>query len=80
MVGFYVYPFTGATEQTKLQVWAKGTPIDGYDAATWRRDRYGRYMQYAEHGNRASGQRLGDRSHPAKEQRWAQTRSTTSSP
>lgn len=54
MVGFYRYPFTGASEQTKLAVWAKGTTIEGYNPAVWRRDGLGRYMQYAEHGNRQS--------------------------
>ena len=52
--GFYVYPFRGASEQTKLAVWSKGRPIPDYDAAIWRRDMCNRYMRYTGHGDRSS--------------------------
>lgn len=55
MVGFYIYPFPGASEQVKQAVWAKGQPIPGFDAALWRRDICGRYMRYSNHGNRNEG-------------------------
>ena len=35
-------------------IWAKGTPIPGYDPGTWRRDAYGNNMKYSDFGNRAS--------------------------
>ena len=40
-------------ELTKLAVWAKGTPIPGYDSNVWRRDEYGNAMRYSDYGNRA---------------------------
>ena len=53
MVGFYVYPFHGASEQLKVDTWAKGQPIPDYDAAIWRRDLCGRFMRYSDHGDRS---------------------------
>lgn len=47
----YAYPFINADEQTKRAVWIKGTPIDRYDSAIWRRDACGHTMNYHEHGN-----------------------------
>lgn len=44
----------GWTEQEKRAVWAKGTPIAGYDPNVWRRDFCGYAMNYLEHGNRNS--------------------------
>lgn len=44
----------GWTEAEKLAVWAKGTPIAGYDSRIWRRDVCQRNMKYSEHGNRNS--------------------------
>ena len=41
-------------ELTKLAVWAKGSPIPGYDPNVWRRDEYGNAMRYSDYGNRAS--------------------------
>ena len=35
-------------------VWAKGTPIPGYDPTEYRRDAYGAVMRYFEYGNRNS--------------------------
>lgn len=45
------YRFRNADEKLKRAVWEKGTPIDGYDKAVWRRDRCGHAMKYSEHGN-----------------------------
>lgn len=50
----YQYPFKGTDEQTKLTVWKKGSPIDKYDSAIWRRDACGHAMKYSEHGNTES--------------------------
>jgi 5-methylcytosine-specific restriction endonuclease McrA len=50
----YVYPFRNAQESLKAQVWAKGTDIAGYDRNTWRYDKCGKLMKYADHGNRDS--------------------------
>ncbi len=47
----YRYPFHNAPDALKLQVWEKGAPISGYDAAIWRRDACGHPMKYTEHGN-----------------------------
>ena len=52
----YVYSFSGADEQTKLAVWAKGKEIvdkngKRWDKAVWRWDICGSVMQYSEHGN-----------------------------
>ncbi len=47
----YQYPFFGADEPTKLEVWRKGKPIAGYDSAVWRHDICGHVMKYADHGN-----------------------------
>ena len=47
----YKYPFSTTDEQTKLAVWAKGNPIQGYDPAIWRHDICGAVMKYADHGN-----------------------------
>jgi hypothetical protein len=44
------YPFVRVDEQTKLRVWAKGRPIEGYDQNQWRRDMCGHAMNYAQHG------------------------------
>lgn len=35
-------------------VWAKGHPIEGWDAAVWRRDDFGAAIRYADYGNRQS--------------------------
>ncbi len=48
------YHFYNAAEDLKLQVWAKGRPIQGYDPVLWRRDSCGRAMKYTEHGNTSS--------------------------
>ncbi len=50
----YYYPHFNATEFTKLAVWAKGQPIDGYDSSIWRRDIFGHAMKYEDHGNTSS--------------------------
>lgn len=50
-VSLYKYPFGGATEQTKLAVWAKGRIIPDFSPAIWRWDYYGSVMKYSEHGN-----------------------------
>ena len=50
----YKYPFHNAREDLKLAVWKKGLPIEGYDAAVWRRDICGTVMKYSEHGNTSS--------------------------
>ena len=42
------------SDSTKLAVWKKGTSIDGYDSNVWRRDKCGRAMKYADHGDRQS--------------------------
>lgn len=42
------------TDAEKISVWNKGTPIEGFDNAIWRRDKCGRAMKFAEHGNRNS--------------------------
>lgn len=50
----YQYPFEGTDEATKRKVFDKGTPIDGYDASTWRRDICGYAMKYTDHGDTSS--------------------------
>lgn len=46
----YRYPFREAEEATKVAVWNKGRPIDGYDPWMWRHDQCGAVMKYDEHG------------------------------
>jgi HNH endonuclease len=41
-------------EARKLTVWAKGTPMDGFDAAVWRYDAFGHAMRFSDYGNRNS--------------------------
>jgi 5-methylcytosine-specific restriction endonuclease McrA len=50
----YVYPFTEADERTKRLVWEKGSPIEGYDPAVWRRDQCGHAMKNSQHANTKS--------------------------
>lgn len=47
----YQYPLKNADERLKLAVWAKGTPISGFDSRIWRHDKCGIVMNYADHGN-----------------------------
>ncbi|WP_395735101.1 HNH endonuclease signature motif containing protein [Prosthecobacter sp.] len=47
----YQYNFSQTDEATKKKVWEKGTAVEGYDAAVWRRDICGKVMKYSEHGN-----------------------------
>ena len=47
----YQYPFKTADEQFRRAVFGKGTPIDGYDPATWRRDRCGHAIRWQDHGD-----------------------------
>jgi len=47
----YQYPFSGADEPTKREVWNKGRAIQGYDPAVWRHDICGHVMKYSDHGN-----------------------------
>jgi hypothetical protein len=41
-------------EIKKLFVWARGTPIVGYDPAIWRYDWFGTLMRYRDYGDRSS--------------------------
>ena len=46
---------TNNTQEYPLAaIWAKGTPIPGYDSNIWRRDEYGSAMKYSDYGNRNS--------------------------
>lgn len=47
----YQYPLKNADERLKLAVWVKGTPISNFDPRIWRRDKCGKAMKYADHGN-----------------------------
>jgi 5-methylcytosine-specific restriction endonuclease McrA len=40
--------------QQMIAVWAKATPIAGYDERIWKRDICGRSMKFDQHGNRQS--------------------------
>lgn len=42
------------TEQDKINVWKKGTIVQGYDAATYRKDQCGAWIRYSDYGNRSS--------------------------
>ena len=50
----YEYPFASASEQLKLNVWAKGKVDDGYNGCFYRRDAFGTWMQYSAHGDTLS--------------------------
>jgi 5-methylcytosine-specific restriction endonuclease McrA len=50
----YTYPFASANAQLRLSVWGKGEIVPGYGANVRRRDRFGGWMQYNEHGNTSS--------------------------
>ena len=50
----YSYPFKYADEQTKLLVWQKGSRIENFDPAVWRRDTCGRAIRYSDHGDTGS--------------------------
>lgn len=41
-------------EATKIAVWQKGQPVQGYDATQIRQDPCGAWMVYKEHGNVSS--------------------------
>ena len=50
----YTYPFETVDEETKLAVWAKGTPIPGYGPNVWCKDKCKHIIKYSEHGNTES--------------------------
>lgn len=50
----YAYPFSAASEDVILDVWAKGKIIPRYDATLWRWDVCGKPIRFSEHGNRNS--------------------------
>ncbi len=44
------YPFGAAPQNILLAVWKKGSPIEDYEAAMWRRDICGHAMKFDQHG------------------------------
>ena len=44
------YPFVLVDEATKLAVRAKGTATPGRDPAKYRKDMFGSWMEYGQHG------------------------------
>lgn len=46
------YYFFDASDQLRWQVWLKGRVDPRYDPNMIRRDRYGAWMQWDQHGNR----------------------------
>lgn len=50
----YTYPFKDADERTKILVWDKGSRVDNFDPAVWRRDQCGHPIRYSDHGNTSS--------------------------
>lgn len=42
------------TEQDKINVWSKGTIVQGYDSAIYRKDQCGAWIRYSDYGNRSS--------------------------
>lgn len=41
-------------DQTKLLVWQKGTAVDNFDSARFRKDQCGAWMSFSDYGNRDS--------------------------
>jgi hypothetical protein len=48
------YPFATASEELKLQVWAKGKIDSGYNGNFYRRDAFGARMQYSAYADSLS--------------------------
>ena len=46
----YSYPYSDASEETKIAVWKKGSVIQEYDQNVWRRDVCSHAIKYSEHG------------------------------
>ena len=42
------------SEETKLAVWKKATPVNEYDSARWRKDQCGAWIGWNEYGDRHS--------------------------
>ena len=45
---------TNARTRRKLVAWNRASPIPGWDARTWRKDDYGRFIHFEHYGNRYS--------------------------
>lgn len=50
----YKYPFAGADDGLKSDVWWKGTPISDFDKKVWMHDKCGHVMKWSDHGDRDS--------------------------
>jgi hypothetical protein len=50
----YSYPFRQTDERTKLLVWEKGSRIEKFDPAVWRRDACGHAIRFSDHGDTGS--------------------------
>lgn len=42
------------SNQDIMNVWNEGTIVQGYDAATYRKDQCGAWIRYSDYGNRSS--------------------------